>query len=493
MRYVTAVLFSFLLTFLFSCSGSKYEIDSSTLKDVKDFSESFAAFQAGNLWGYINSSGDYVIKPQFHDASRFSEKYASVKLNNKWGFINTSGIFEINPQFDGAKEFCGKLAPVKKNNSWGYINNKNDLVIDYQFEDANCFSGDFASVKLGGKWGFINKNGQYVINPIYDDAGYFFEELAPVRSAAHENKWGFIDKSGKYIIQPQYDDAKSFSFIDDSYSTLALAAVMIDGEWGYIDIDGKNIINLQYDEALPYNEGLAPVKSGENWGYIDGKNRNVINPQFTSAFCTCNNYCLVVKDGNKYFVDKKGNDAGLITVPLVSGSESLGKFTPPKPRYFNEGVFYLKFYNFSRDTIRLYSSQMNTEDSANIDGAIISPSMFFSPQKGIKHPEGFIYIYIANSLYCKLWFFSYHDGLERLNGMTILGADTTKFKSFYKPFNTYQNTDWSYCAMYCTSGQYTIYAQGIYSYTDVPKNDNILNNNVSILIENTDKPVVPKY
>ncbi len=80
MRIITTILFLSLLTFLFSCSGSKYDVDVSSLKDVKDFSEGFAAFEAGNLWGYINTTGECVIKPQFHDASGFSEKYVGVKI-----------------------------------------------------------------------------------------------------------------------------------------------------------------------------------------------------------------------------------------------------------------------------------------------------------------------------------------------------------------------------------------------------------------------------
>ncbi len=51
------------------------------------FSESLAAVELGNKFGYIDKKGKMIIKPQFEIANRFSEGLAGVRLYGKWGFI----------------------------------------------------------------------------------------------------------------------------------------------------------------------------------------------------------------------------------------------------------------------------------------------------------------------------------------------------------------------------------------------------------------------
>jgi len=495
MRVIATIFSLSLLIFLFSCSSSKFDVDVSTVKDARDFSDGFAAFKAGELWGYMNTIGECVIKPQFHDASGFSEKYASVKLNNKWGFINTDGIFAINPQYDGAKDFCSKLAPVKKDNDWGYINSKGELVIDYQFEDANDFSGDFAAVKSGNKWGFINKDGKYVVNPLYSEAGYFCEDLAPVRSEIHENKWGYINKRGEFAIEPQYDDAQSFNYVN-SYTRPAVAAVMIDGAWGFIDTKGKNVINPQYEDALPYSEGLAPVKSGGKWGFIDGKSKNIINSQFGEAGCSQNSYCLVTKDGFKYFIDKKGNDAEVITITLETESQKFGKFKPPDKRlegFLAQKQLFINFYNYSSDTIELHTIDMKKEDSVLYEGIKILPAEFFQPEQGIKNYDGFISVYIAKHHYCNIWLFTHHVGGPH-ESMTLIPVPTQDI-SFGSDY--YTNTGRApYSALYYTADKkYNIYLQGYDSRTvnDYWQRPIPCCCNFSLIIEDVNAPAVPKY
>lgn len=48
-------------------------------------------------WGYVNSAGVFVIKPQFAEVMRFSEGLAAVKKDDNWGYIDMNGVFIINP------------------------------------------------------------------------------------------------------------------------------------------------------------------------------------------------------------------------------------------------------------------------------------------------------------------------------------------------------------------------------------------------------------
>ena len=94
-----------------------------------NFSEGLLAVKVNGLWGYVNSSGDMVIAPQFDDAAEFSEGLAAVAINFRWGYINKTGKFVIAPSFLTAERFTSGLALVSTfNNSDGYINKRGKFV-----------------------------------------------------------------------------------------------------------------------------------------------------------------------------------------------------------------------------------------------------------------------------------------------------------------------------------------------------------------------------
>jgi hypothetical protein len=173
--------------------------------DVSFFSDSLAAVQIGEKWGYIDQKGRIAVSPQFDDAYEFSDGVAQVIISNKCGYINKLGKFIINPQFDSPqlflrhssdirvsplskshkeKYFSEGLAVVRMNNGkgvkYGYIDREGKFVINPQFELAENFSEGLAAVKVNGKWGYINKTGMFVITPKFDLADNF--ELGLVKS-----------------------------------------------------------------------------------------------------------------------------------------------------------------------------------------------------------------------------------------------------------------------------------------------------------------------
>jgi hypothetical protein len=71
-----------------------------------------ARVQVGDLWGFINTTGKFIVKPQFSYVYMFSEGLAAIKLNNKWGYIFQTGETVIKPQFDNIGPFSDGLARV---------------------------------------------------------------------------------------------------------------------------------------------------------------------------------------------------------------------------------------------------------------------------------------------------------------------------------------------------------------------------------------------
>ena len=96
------------LSFIFSVAAC----DNFSKFKEKMLSEEIISFpvKQGNSWGFIDTTGKFVIQPQFDGAGRFSDGFAAVKIGDRWGFIDKTGEYAINPQFDVAFLFHDGLA-----------------------------------------------------------------------------------------------------------------------------------------------------------------------------------------------------------------------------------------------------------------------------------------------------------------------------------------------------------------------------------------------
>jgi hypothetical protein len=256
--------------------------------ELGKFGEGLVNVKERKLFGFIDGSGRYVIKPQFLGALQFSGGTAAVKTPDGWGFIRKDGTFAIRPRFEEASSFEEGLAAVAENGKYGYLDASGKLVVPLKFDKAGDFSEGLAKVGMvdpgkkdtpgmfggvfGGddiyQWGYVDKTGAPVIGHQFSNAGDFSEGLAAVKIKG--GAWGYIDKTGKMVIPPRFEEASKFSE--------GLAAVSVDGQWGYIDKTGKMIIPARFAMVRDFSDGLALVwveetEETSRIGYIlkDGK------------------------------------------------------------------------------------------------------------------------------------------------------------------------------------------------------------------------------
>ena len=55
----------------------------------------YAAKGDNGLWGHIDETGNWVIPPQFDDASNFVEDYAWIQIGGKQGFVSRTGEIRL--------------------------------------------------------------------------------------------------------------------------------------------------------------------------------------------------------------------------------------------------------------------------------------------------------------------------------------------------------------------------------------------------------------
>jgi len=159
-----------------------------------------------------------------------SEGMALVEAGGKWGFIDTHGEVVIRPQYDWASDFFEGLAWVQVGQKCGYIDRRGEMVIEPRFERASCFRDGLAWVKTGGRWGCIDREGRLVIPAVFADVASFSEGLAAVKIGG---RWGYVSRRGRMVIHPRFDHAWSF--------TGGLARVELGGSWGYVNAKGKTV------------------------------------------------------------------------------------------------------------------------------------------------------------------------------------------------------------------------------------------------------------
>ncbi|KAK3604782.1 hypothetical protein CHS0354_000440 [Potamilus streckersoni] len=244
------------------------------MQDGLPFREGFAVVKVRNVFGIIDPTGAYTLRPLYLTLSSFSEGLARVLSNKRFGYLNRQMKISIPSTFMNARDFSSGLAAVEnEDGKWGYINSIATIMIPFQFDHAFSFNNERACVVVNGKCGFIDLRGNRVVAPIFEDARDFSFERAPVKK---EGKWGFINQDGFLEIPFQFQYVKPFSHN-------GLAPVMQNDLWGYINTKGNPIIPYHFQEAEPFSEGLAVVKMNDKWGYIDQSGAWIIEPQFEIA------------------------------------------------------------------------------------------------------------------------------------------------------------------------------------------------------------------
>src|SRR5687768_1320986 len=131
------------------------------------------------------------------DPNRFA-----VPIKGKFGFISTSGQVVIAPEFESVQEFSDGLCAVRLDGRYGFIDNKGEMVIPEQFDYATQFSEGLALVYLEGKPFFVDKGGKKAFDHVYQRLSHFLDGRAYVQT--YSGKRGIINKTGELQVDTAY-------------------------------------------------------------------------------------------------------------------------------------------------------------------------------------------------------------------------------------------------------------------------------------------------
>jgi WG containing repeat len=343
---------------------------------------SFALVKENNQCYFIDTNGNMAFNQKYEQACPFFDgKVAAVQINGKWGLINTSGTYLINPDYDqviglpdpfffhppfmesfveSTKKLNDLVAtrPSSMVDTFSYLNydvaygytiakernglyqlisiSRNKEKINAQFNSLSFWSYDLLGVMQNDYWGFIDTNGRIISECIYHlptdnregslinvketdtcqiasakvhllPNGISFESYYdPINKQSWpllnysktypfsdsldqigEFKFGkaFAKKNGQYFLIDSTGQRQSeHSFDQESYfDDNGTAIVHFNKHVGLINACGETILDLQFQNILGMSEGMIAVMQNEKWGFYSVTGKKIISPKYAQV------------------------------------------------------------------------------------------------------------------------------------------------------------------------------------------------------------------
>jgi hypothetical protein len=230
-------------------------------------------------WGFIDRTGQFVIKPSLELAFDFQPVgLAKFSKDNLVGLINTKGETVVQPIYNDIGEFADDLAIAR---NWGQTTTSTLLDTsgkvlfqkDFYFSD---FSEGLAAAYVqdaksgGGKYGYVDLTGEFAVKAQYDSAGDFTDGKALVSTT--DGQQFYIDHAGKKVADDQMPESGSQLLYDKVFDDgIKIVGRQADYKeyYGLFSKTGTAIIKDDYAgiERLSDNLFVAAKESGEIFWY----------------------------------------------------------------------------------------------------------------------------------------------------------------------------------------------------------------------------------
>lgn len=296
---------------------------------VKDYTKE-------ELSRFLHKYPDYPFNESVLKEISLAQKILIPVKNNedKYGYIDTLGIWIIKPQFDDANFFNEGFAAVCKNDSCFYINKDGFKTSDYYFEETENYINGVAIVKKENKFYIINRSGQ-LISKGYDDISESSSNLFVCKS---KSNYGAINAKGETIIPFTYNKLGNFKngyayYLSSQYGLVSTTNSTLKAQWDWIsDVDSNNVVIVKkenkfglmrtneflvlpviFDYIAPCQNGIYLVVKNGLYGFY---NLNELcfatdveydyNPAYETSYYTNGKYFKLLKDDEIALIDNNG-------------------------------------------------------------------------------------------------------------------------------------------------------------------------------------------
>ncbi|WP_447929877.1 WG repeat-containing protein [Sphingopyxis fribergensis] len=262
------------------------------------------------LCGYGERGSEALKIPRRFEVARpFSDGLAIVRLDGRYGFIDSTGKFVIPPRFQSAGSFAGDFAEVRLEGASGIVDRSGRLVIPARFRRIIPFVGgtfiaeplrenrrevstrEGALESFADPSSFIDLNGAGLF---HIRRGWLTEQnlefsrfgtpedgliWAGKKNEHGDDEWGLLKADGSWQTTPRYNHVQSLM------ETHAVVTSMPDYSlppqerrdtirWGAVDRNGKLAVPLKFAHLSYWRGGYGYAMEGRPYG-PEGKRRDV--------------------------------------------------------------------------------------------------------------------------------------------------------------------------------------------------------------------------
>lgn len=214
--------------------------------------------------------GKVIVPPLYSWIGQWGEGILPFIQGTEYGFLDTTMEVLIEPQYKKAASFSDGLAPVRTH-LWGYINPANEMVIEPQFLVAEAFDKGVARVAIQGErrsdrlWGLIDPSGKYLFDPIYHNIerspeGYYFLQKGDTTQ--------YLDPYGIPLRMEQIEGGKAFQ---DGFAVVQQA-----GGKALLDLNGNFVFPQLVESISPPREEHFIVQQQYTFGLIDRAGKEIL-------------------------------------------------------------------------------------------------------------------------------------------------------------------------------------------------------------------------
>lgn len=258
-------------------------------------------YQNGHEYNPIPSTTSVTTTSHTASSNQLNRFYDYDKRT--YGYKDSQGKIVIKPQYENASySFDGNYAKVEGPNGYGIINRSNVKCVPLQYKYLDLLGTTAIAQNANGQYGLISVSGRILIPFTYKSMTKYGNYIE-VRTS--NGKEGLFDTNGNRILNDIYDDVSYLSINN------GLIPCKYNGKWGYMTTSGNKAIDFKYNSAGEFKAfGLAAVKDSANnmYGYINKSGSYVIKPNFYSAGAIDENGAQISNSyGAKARIDKNGN------------------------------------------------------------------------------------------------------------------------------------------------------------------------------------------
>ena len=236
---------------------------------------------AANTGGGVNQDGDTPPDARFRELYPASEGLALARTDGLFGYVDSSGSWVIPPWFDYGEPFIDSVA-IAYINARPYLINRRGLVLsDRTWASVVRLAGDrFTVESRDGMKGVIDRRGRTVIPPVYDsilvpDGGPLALTLIR-QDAPGFGLFSVVDSSGRSVVQE--GEYASIARYVDGYAW----AYRRDGGEVMLDRGGRECFSLP---ASPISRPWSFVYGASpRWGFMVVKRATVHNAPALQEF-----------------------------------------------------------------------------------------------------------------------------------------------------------------------------------------------------------------